>query len=134
MVQDFCDHCQRWHEAGAADCLAASSEAERSGVLQGCPPSATGCPGAGADGQAVADSSGRCPEVNGPALAAKWRRIAKAYMQIVNEHRAKGSQEADEMLLGAQIYRQCADELEMLPDAGQCNGQRVLPDAESSDR
>lgn len=39
--------------------------AERSGVLQGCPTSANGCPEARADGEPGADSSVRCPEANG---------------------------------------------------------------------
>jgi hypothetical protein len=48
------------------------SEAERSGVLQGCLPSATGSADARAADETGADSSGRSADANGPEAVEIW--------------------------------------------------------------
>jgi len=119
------------------DRLCRSCEAERSGVAQPCPPSATGCPGAGADGQAVADSSGRCPEVNGfPALPCGFTRteIIEGLRELRDTAVAAVKTQEPDFVRWPDLDA-ILDYIEQhgfpAPEnAGQCNGQRVLPDNE----
>jgi len=114
--------------------------AERSGVAQPCPPSANGCPEARADGQTGADSSVRCPEVNGPrcpiASAVALQVLNRAETGFkkygVNAARTDLStlqwvQHLQEELLDAAVYLERLKSELGIADAGQCNGQRVLP-------
>jgi hypothetical protein len=112
--------------------------AERSGGLQACPPSASGCPEARADRQAGADSSGRCPEVNGrccvvcgSALILPIKRAPMPHWILHCNH--CGSEVpmfvADDIARWIQSGRWGnAQPKGSSIDAAQCNGQRVLPD------
>lgn len=105
--------------------------AERSGVAQPCPPSANGCPEARADGLPGADSSVRCPEVNGPAGKAKlsyeeWRALGPEKAAEYIARRNGYTAEKQGKLWAVLEWTWGESE----PDAGQCNGQRVLPDNE----
>lgn len=125
-INDIRDHGQL--EGRCSFQFFCSPKAERSEVLQGCPPSATGCPDARAVGQAGAVSSGRCPEAERfSALAELWRSEAAEWLNV---SMAEGSS-VDRVRAGcyqAQLS-QCAVEIEAIlaENAGHCKGQRVLP-------
>lgn len=126
---------------GFVEFLMGKLPAERSGVLQGCPPSATGSADAGASDETGADSSGRCPEVNGPcpianAVALQVLKRSEAGFRKYGTTCARNDlttiqwlQHLQEELLDASVYIERIKQ-ELGRDAGQCNGQRVLPDNE----
>lgn len=101
---------------------------ERSEALQGCPPSANGCPEARADGLPGADSSVRCPEAERfSALANSWRLEAAEWLRV---QKAEGeSMDRSRAVCYERQLRLCASEVEAIlaENARQRSGERVLP-------